>query len=411
MTPPSLSKFVLIKFDYVTPEMRFFIAGLLFDYFNEGGFVLSAKDLSGKYGVSLKTVNSTLKYLVQSGYAKRSNFSVKRGRPIGRYAFTSELKKKLNEPSDWIDFIRTSRFWEQAVINLLQASSTERSTFTVSNRYLICILVLFANELGVVENIPASRIAKILSFSSLRLRSQLGHLVSNQVLLSYTSGVTGKYLFGKSSGIYYLNIDAVAKALGKSLETASFRQVYRERLSSDGDRYSIKSLYRLAQLTERSESEVSKKELMHEEEYQKRWWYSYNRQSFDLVKCFLSDQKMTRVPEYLQAKLEQYIAEYLSIKSMSDEQSEAYADLKKKISEECIPKKWHEDFKARKVFAAEESFTQLTETLFSITEDVASEYTDYFDLSSIRNASFRIASNEDGFTIEAFKHRGKHYEK
>ncbi|WP_375751845.1 hypothetical protein [Vibrio sp. HN007] len=406
MPPPNLSKFVLVKFDYVTPEMRFFIAGLLFEYFNVGGFVLSAKDLSGKYGVSLKTVNSTLKYLVQSGYAKRSNFSVKRGRPIGRYTFTSELKKKLNESSDWIDSIRTSRFWEKAVIKLLQAPSTESSTFTVSNRYLICLLVLFANELGVVEKIPASRIAKILSFSSLRLRSQLSHLVNNQVLLSYTSGVTGKYLFGKSSGIYYLNIETVVKVLGGGSETASFRQVYQEALSHDGDRYSAQSLYRLAPLTDGSESEVSR-ELLQEEEYQEEWWPSYNRESFNLMKCFLSDQQMNRVPDYLQAKLEQYIAEHLSISSMSEGQSEAYANLKNKIGEECIPKKWHDDIAARNEFADEESFTQLTETIFSITEGVASKYTDYFGLSTIRNALFRIAPNEDGFTIEAFELLGK----
>lgn len=402
-----VTRFLLVKFDYVTPEMRFFIAGLLLDFYSVGEFIVPAKELSGRYGVTLNTVNKTLKYLVQSGYAERSNYSLKKGRPIGKYVFTAALKKKFVEAPKWMDAVRPTKFWGKAIIKVVGGSNCgdSKTKYTVSNRYLICLLALFANDLGVIDSIPASRIAKILGFSPLRMRSQLTTLVEGQVLQSYIGGVTGKYLFGKVPGIYFLNTETIAKALGLSLEALSFRKVDQGVLAHNGDRYFAKRLYRLARALDVPKSQRDKELIEREEKYLKDWWPSYSPEHFIKVCRFFSDQDVTRVPDYLQIKLERYIANYLTIASLSDQKNqETELDkLKNKIAEECIPAKWRMDENEKNAFADESSFKLLVESILSIVQNVASEYTDYFQLEEHRNTSFRILSYEEGFTIEAFK--------
>ncbi|MDA0383555.1 hypothetical protein [Vibrio owensii] len=379
----------------MTTEMRFFLASLLLDFSEQGEFALPSKTLSSQYGVSLNTVNKTLKYLVMSGYANRMDVSLKRGRPIGRYVFTEALNAKLNEPSDWIDSIRPVEFWEQLAIKFIGRGG--HGKYTISNRYLICLLAMFANEVGVVEAIPSSRVAKILGFTSLRLRSQLNSLIAHQVLISHTGGVTGKHLFGKVPGIYFLNIESVAEILNIPLEELSFRKMNRGVISEGQDRYQIMRLYRLARLLLEIEFDSDGKSLAVEEAYQKKWW-AYEQDSFKKVCLFFRDHDQTRVPDYLQTKLEQYIASYLSIASLSEQSKKRKeADyLKPKIATDCLPAKFRQDETIR------ETFSLFVDEIFSIVEGVANKYSDYFELKELLDVRFRISAYEEGFTIEAF---------
>lgn len=409
ITPSVFSRFVLIKFDYVTPERRLFIAGLLFDFYVKGEFVLSAKELSKKYGVSLNTVNSTLKYLVQSGYAKRSDISISRGRPIGRYVFTPELKKKLNEPSDWIDSIRPTKFWGQAIRELFngQVTNDQQPKLSVSNRYLICILALFSNKFGVVNSLPASRISKTLGFSPLRLRSQLNTLVEKKVLASYTGGVTGKYLFGKAVGIYFLDTEEVAKALKIPVDTLPFSVMESESIAPERGRYMAHSLYTLSSLISGAEVNDGIKTVQGEERYQQKFW-DYKPEEFSQFTPLFADTEQTRVADYLQTKLEQYVGFYLTVesKSLDAEKQVEFAELKQRIVRECVPKKWQsgsnkigqEDSTLNEAY-----FVAFSAMLFKLVKGVAKNYTKHFDLKDKKNCSFRIVPYQESAVIESYR--------
>ncbi|HHP0513613.1 TPA: hypothetical protein ACRZ3R_004416 [Vibrio harveyi] len=409
MPSPNLSKFVLIKFDYVTPEMRFFIAGLLLDFFSEGEFAFPAKELSKKYGVSLNTVNSTLKYLVQSGYAKRSDVSIRRGRPIGRYVFTPILEKKLTDASGWIDSIRPTKFWGQAIQELFngQNGNAQQSKFSVSNRYLICILALFSNKFGVVNALPASRISKVLGFSSLRLRSQLNALIEKNVLASYTGGVTGKYLFGKAVGVYFLDTEEVAKALNISFDILPFSRMESGSITPERGRYMAYRLYTLKRLLSGDEAGEGVKSVKGEERYQQKFW-DYTQEEFSKFVPLFSDTEQTRVIDYLQTKLEQYISFYLTVESESLEEDKQaqFEELKKQIVRECVPKKWQSGGNQAGGEGAtfnEAYFVAFSGMLFKLIEGVAKNYIEYFDLNDKKNCSFRIVPYQESAVIESYK--------
>lgn len=404
-----LSQFVLEKFDYVTPEMRFLIAGLLLDFYSKGQFVLPAKELSKKYGVSLNTINATLKYLVQSGYVERFDVSLKKGRPIGRYVFTQLLEKKLKRKSELVDSIRVTRFWDQVVRQLFcaQADKEGQQKFNVSNRYLICILALFSDDTGVVRSLPVAKISKMTGFTPIRLRSQLGALLDKNVLISYMGGVTGKFLFGKAVGVYFLDTLNVANALNVSLENLPFSKAKEGIITPERGRYMVHRLYKLAELLSVGTDTEGKATIRGEEHYQQRYW-NYEREVFSKLVPFFGDREQTRVADYLQIKLEQYVSSYLTIvsQSLKEEREVEFENLEELITKECIPAKWKDASKMEMIDAVifnETSFSTLGNMLFCLVEGVASYYTEQFNLTDKQNSSFRIVPFEQGALIESYE--------
>ncbi|QUF69484.1 hypothetical protein [Vibrio fluvialis] len=268
-------------------------------------------------------------------------------------------------------------------------------------------MALFSNKFGVVNSLPASRISKVLGFSSLRLRSQLNALVEKKVLASYTGGVTGKYLFGKAVGIYFLDTEEVAKVLNLPVDILPFDRMESGSIAPERGRYMVQHLYTLARLLSGVKIDDSNKTVKGEGRYQQKFW-DYEQEEFSKFVPLFSDTEQTRVVDYLQTKLEQYVSFYLTVESESVEGKKQVelAELKQRIVKECVPKKWQSGLKKTGVgdFAFDEVyFASFSEMMFKLIEGVAKNYTEYFDLTNKKGCSFRIVPYQESAIIESYK--------
>ncbi|HIF9213475.1 TPA: hypothetical protein ACX6QX_002790 [Photobacterium damselae] len=152
----------------------------------------------------------------------------------------------------------------------------------------------------------------------MRLRSQLNALVEKKVLASYTGGVTGKYLFGKAVGIYFLDTEEVAKALNLPVDILPFDRMESGSIAPERGRYMVQHLYTLARLLSGVKIDDSNKTVKGEGRYQQKFW-DYEQEEFSKFVPLFSDTEQTRVVDYLQTKLEQYVSFYLTVESESVE--------------------------------------------------------------------------------------------
>lgn len=404
-----LARFLLINFEYVTPEMRLLIAGLLIDFYREGEFSAPVKQIQKRYGVTLHTVNKTLRYLVQSGYVDRTNLPHRRGRPVGRYVFTSVMKRKVETVPKWVESLSTSTFWKQVIRQLVVSNDevVQDEKYSVSNRYLVCMLALFSNETGVVTKLPAAQLRKITGFTALRLRSQLATLKEKKVLINYTGGVTGKYLFGKAEGIYFLNTEQVARLLNVPKLVTPFRTRKFVAVTPERGMYVVKRLVRTALLVQ-EESKEGKRRLAVEEAEQKKFW-DYDREEFSQIAPLFSDRSDTRVSDYLQTKLDIYVARGFTINSKYSKEEVPRAlsqELKEDIITDCMPSKWSEAGKLNFVedpYFNKALFSVFADMIIRIVQGICNTYTALYGLELRSDRVYRIVPFETGSAIEVYE--------
>ena len=180
------------------PESRFFIS-LWFRFFApEAGVPLPVAEIAKMLGVSKNVVMSSLAYMTTEGFFERSHIhlGVRVGRPTSQYFATHKLLAILSDdelPRFHVGLIEELHF-------------NNHQHLTLSNRLLLCVFLLHANECGLVENLGFSVIAQMTGMSNDQFNSQLDKLSRLKYLRKLSSGVTSKVIFGSRPSIYLLDI-------------------------------------------------------------------------------------------------------------------------------------------------------------------------------------------------------------
>lgn len=180
------------------PESRFFIS-LWFRFFApEAGVPLPVAEIAKMLGVSKNVVMSSLAYMTTEGFFERSHIhlGVRVGRPTSQYFATHKLLAILSD-------YEHPRFHAGLIEEL---HSNNHQHLTLSNRLLLCVFLLHANEFGLVENLGFSVIAQMTGMSNDQFNSQLDKLSRLRYFRKLSSGVTSKVIFGSKPSIYLLDI-------------------------------------------------------------------------------------------------------------------------------------------------------------------------------------------------------------
>lgn len=177
-------------------------------------------ELSKQFGVTLNTVTSlfsalkhTQSLIVNARYALR-------GRGQNDYMLTEKVLSHHNHSTLLQTIIATqnpaiSRLLSNDLSNLIEPQSSsipehespqKRQSFRASNRLFLTLLLLHSNELGIIEALSSTLIRKMMgNISADRFKSQLNTLKKMGLVECHISGMTGKVLFGRMKGSYYLN--------------------------------------------------------------------------------------------------------------------------------------------------------------------------------------------------------------
>ncbi|MBE8577432.1 hypothetical protein [Vibrio sp. OPT18] len=177
-------------------------------------------ELSKQFGVTLNTVTSLFSALKHTqSLIVKERYSLK-GRGQNDYMFTEKILSHHNHSTLLQTIIASqnpaiSRLLSNDLSNLIEPKSLpilehdspqKRQSFRASNRLFLTLLLLHSNELGVIETLSSMLIRKMMgNISADRFKSQLNTLKKMGLVECHISGMTGKVLFGRMKGSYYLN--------------------------------------------------------------------------------------------------------------------------------------------------------------------------------------------------------------
>ncbi|KGK43251.1 hypothetical protein LH51_01020 [Nitrincola sp. A-D6] len=136
--------------------------------------------------------------------------------PIGRISHASRVPKVLT--SDFLHLLRQRQpSFHVPKLQPLQkkillpaegfnADKQKRGGFSRSNRWLLCVLLEFADDLGVVHCLSNPLLMSLTGMTRTRLRTQLNHLQCLGFVHSVSPGTKNKNFLGTQWPAYHLNI-------------------------------------------------------------------------------------------------------------------------------------------------------------------------------------------------------------
>jgi hypothetical protein len=214
---PSLVRCVLSNVEGLSPEWRFLLLCLLYEYSVESKEIeITVEQLVSQYGVTRTVCSEVSNFL---SLPKNKLAQIRRSKV--RYCeFDSVSLSKLSSDFDNGQYDNVHRF---TVVDLLTKKSTvdgvkNECDLSVSNLLLLIILLIHSDSSGSVEGVSKAKIRKMMGgISSDRLKSQLKTLNKVKYILVDSRGGTGRKLFGKVSNNYLLSIGEL-QGYSKSIE-------------------------------------------------------------------------------------------------------------------------------------------------------------------------------------------------
>ncbi|HDZ5417452.1 TPA: hypothetical protein RTK63_002925 [Vibrio harveyi] len=179
-------------------------------------------EISEELGVSTNTVSSLFSALKASQCIKIRELYALKGRGKNCYELTDKVLLSHDDFGILPKIMATQnpaiiRLLGNELSNLLEKTQPQindsdgikkRQPFRASNRLFLTLLLLHSNELGVIEEMSSTRIRKMMgNISAERFKSQLTTLKKLGLVKRHIAGMTGKELFGRTKGSYYLNIE------------------------------------------------------------------------------------------------------------------------------------------------------------------------------------------------------------
>lgn len=215
----------------LTPEAKYFLIRVIYLY-GEGLVTATVKELSRLTGLSGEVIAKARTLLCSLGLVEvtpildESENKKKSGRPRQAFKispkFIGDMGLRMMElPSVILQdnhpcLLGRLLFWSTdgdvlRAHNVKKGEKPEgdvlrRHTFTVATRILLAVLYIHSNPCGMVSGIGLARLSKITGLSSDRLQSQLEVIKDLGYLIDRVSGLTGKRLFGRAVGAFFLNV-------------------------------------------------------------------------------------------------------------------------------------------------------------------------------------------------------------
>ena len=205
-------RFEVVVSKGLNAECIMLLIGVVRTYGSEESFSIDVLSLAEKFLSTKNTVIKLFQSLRQSGYVLTEEAFNSRGRGKNIYTFTQDFRDELEKDS----FIKNACENDNPAIDILFKNKVvikkscgvdSKIMLRSSNRLFLLIFILHADEFGVVSNLSIADISKLMGgISRDRFKSQLKALYDIGVIKCHVSGVTGKELFGKVKGKYYLNL-------------------------------------------------------------------------------------------------------------------------------------------------------------------------------------------------------------
>ncbi|UPR35641.1 hypothetical protein ISX50_06360 [Vibrio cyclitrophicus] len=188
-------------------------------YEEDEKFTRKTSEIAKDFGVTQNTVSALLSTLKARGSILVEEVYTLKGRGQYCYTLTACLLKEhklMNEiistQNPVILHLLKNNLFDLIEDNQLEKntddSNPKRSPFRASNRLFLILLLLHSDDLGVVKALSSTLIRKMMGGISVeRFKSQLSTLQKFGLIKRHVSGITGKELFGRTKGSYYLNIE------------------------------------------------------------------------------------------------------------------------------------------------------------------------------------------------------------
>ncbi|PJC87702.1 hypothetical protein CSW98_00815 [Vibrio sp. HA2012] len=179
-------------------------------------FSVSVLTLSDKCLSTRSVVVSLFKKLKSDGYVlvrstrkwNKEGTGIAKGRGNNDYEFTQRLKETIEEsPLSKMVFKNKNSAVDKVLYRKELKNGEKKVKLRSASRLFLLILLVHADEMGVVPNLSTAQISKLMGgLSRDRFKSQLATLLEMGIIRHQVSGCTGVALFGKVKSTYYLNV-------------------------------------------------------------------------------------------------------------------------------------------------------------------------------------------------------------
>ena len=167
--------------------------------------------LVSDFGSTTKVVKNVVEYLVKKKNIKLVNLPSKARQLIFSQDDIATLVEEWARFPSWKQDSILGLFEPEKrkilIPKKIEGSSSNVEALRNSNLLLMYILILHSNDVGLVKKLSHKSIRLMMGgISEDRLKSQIKTLKKTNYLLNSVGGASGKYLFGKRSGVIFLNL-------------------------------------------------------------------------------------------------------------------------------------------------------------------------------------------------------------
>ncbi|MGR6860616.1 hypothetical protein ACU5EH_10055 [Aliivibrio salmonicida] len=218
-----MSRFeMIIKGDNrLSSEERYLVLALYIEVVLYQNEIVNVKvsTLISDFGATTKVVKNVVEYLVKKKNIKLVNLPSKARQLIFSQDDIATLVEEWTKLPSWKQDSILGLFEPEKrkilipkkikilIPKKIKGSSSNVGALRNSNLLLLYILILHSNDVGLVKKLSHKSIRFMMGgISEDRLKSQIMTLKKTNYLLNSVGGASGKYLFGKRSGVIFLNL-------------------------------------------------------------------------------------------------------------------------------------------------------------------------------------------------------------
>ena len=369
-----LDKGIRIELEESSSNIKYFLIKWLQEFGSSESVEKSVIDISATLGVSKDVVTKATAYLTANGYFEKKTVLTTKRWSRCSFKCSSKLKNELDnlgegKASHHVALIK------HLMVNDIQkrgGKEVKRHSLDLSPRLLLIILLRNANECGVVDTLGLADLAKLTGLSKVSVKARIEHLLKRGYIRSYISGVTGRHIYHRSPGVFYINLKHPNYALDQKTGLTTCIQSN----TIGKNPVEARAMYTIAKqiLTmNRNEHTSNESMLKLESNFRDRLFFSLPLKDYIELASFFDDQLMySKVREFMQAKIDSYASKLLSEQWYAlFEGRIVESDLmKKRIARDTFGKKFDEASEAG-IFPSKQQKEGLVNFLFETSVSLA----------------------------------------
>jgi hypothetical protein len=172
---------------------------------------LNVREMAKRIGVTPKVAGLAIEQLVSLGVLTKQSKLRQLGRPSSEYRSATEALEKLLGTS-----VGSSNQEPRVTRLLSEATQQTENRLMYANRLLLAVLVVHADEFGVVRHLGWRDLCQLTGLHKTAVRQRLGLLLAQHYLRAVVPGATGGALFKKVKSEYIINLSHPALLMDNS---------------------------------------------------------------------------------------------------------------------------------------------------------------------------------------------------